>query len=90
MRPFERTATRVFLSFLVLSMLPVTPASASTPNPWPSERPEPARRIASRALQRSTSIEWPSDIAERLRLLEEHVERAARERTGTTTMRTPR
>lgn len=56
------------------------PAGATPSEPRMIEAPVPARRVAERALQRGKSTEWPVDVSARLRLLEEHAERAARER----------
>ena len=91
MRSIPGTMTRVFLSVsCALSLISPTPAGASAPRPDSSEPAASGRRVASRALERSTSTQWPSDVAERLRLLEEHAERAARDRAGTSATGAPR
>jgi hypothetical protein len=43
-----------------------------------SAEPRPsARRTAARAIERRSSTQWLSDVAERIRILEERTERAA-------------
>ena len=54
--------------------------SASPTGPPAPETVPSGRRVAARALQRTRSTDWPTDVSLRLRLLEEHAERAARER----------
>jgi len=56
----------------------------------PAEPAPSGRRTAARALRRTTSTEWPIDVSVRLRLLEEHAERAARERDTTRPAETAR
>ena len=66
--------------FCALAVGAAAAAHASVVPPEKSEPRSTAKRVAARALQRSSSTEWPSDVAERLRRLEEHAERAARSR----------
>lgn len=85
------TSTGAFAAFISGCLLIfATAAEASVQPPSGSEVKPSGRRVANRALQRSTSTEWPVDVAARIRLLEEHAERAARERRTTDASRSER
>ena len=67
------------LSLPVCLLLLATPiiGTAAVQEPSSAEPRPSARRTATRAIERRTSTQWLSDVAERLRVLEEHAERAA-------------
>lgn len=91
MRQFSTTKPWTFAAFILgCIILVATAAAASVQTPSASETKPSGRRVATRALQRSTSTEWPVDVAARLRALEEHAERAARERRATNAPRDER
>lgn len=76
--------TRRILSFLVLAAILsvlrlATPAAihAAIQAPASAEPRPSARRTAARAIERRSSTQWLSDVAERIRILEEQVERSS-------------
>jgi hypothetical protein len=81
-RPTKRILSAILLaSALSLSHLAEpTMTSAAVQEPLSAEPRPSARRTAARAIERRTSTQWLSDVAERLRVLEEHAERAATQR----------
>jgi len=87
----EKTGISILLLIATLYCVATAARVEAAPTvPAAAESAPSARRTAARALQRSRSTEWPVDVAARLRLLEEHVERAAREHEATVEQRSPR
>lgn len=82
----DRPTKRILSGLLLASLLSLPQLAAPTTTiaavqmPLAAEPRPSARRTAARALQRRTSTQWLSDVAERLRVLEEHAERAATQR----------
>jgi hypothetical protein len=81
-RLMNRKAGQFLLALLLF--LPILPSlgvpstvDAAVQEPGSSEPPPSAKRTAARAMERRASTQWLSDVAERLRILEEHAERAA-------------
>ena len=83
MRATHTAKATIFVA-LTCSWLVVTAVvgNAATKTPSPVELAPTGRRIAARALQRARSTDWPTDVSARLRLLEEHADRAAHERSA--------
>lgn len=73
-RNINRLLIALVLSLPLLAM--VEASHAAVPEATSSELPPSARRTAARAIQRHSSTQWLSDVAERLRILEEQAERA--------------
>lgn len=87
----NKTGISILLLTATLGCVAIAAQVEAAPTvPTEEETAPSARRMAARALQRSRSTEWPVDVAARLRLLEEHAERAAREREATVEKRSPR
>jgi hypothetical protein len=78
-RDTKRTITGFTLALLLaLPLGPTTPRSEAALREPSAAEPQPsARRTAARAIERRASTQWLSDVAERLRILEEHAGRAA-------------
>lgn len=81
-RQTKRILSAILLASAVsLSHLTAPTMTAATVQEPLSAEPRPsARRTAARAIERRTSTQWLSDVAERLRILEEHAERASTQR----------
>jgi len=79
-RHTNRRATGLILTLLLSLPTMASPSASGAAVRAPSSaEPRPsARRTAARAIERRSSTQWLSDVAERLRVLEEHAERAAR------------
>jgi hypothetical protein len=76
-RDMKKTARRLCLN-LTLALLAIANAGTAATEEPGTDRPHiSARRMAARALERRSSTQWPSDVAERLRILEEHGARTA-------------
>jgi hypothetical protein len=84
MQQFSTMKPGTFAAFVSGCIILVASAAAASVQPPSASETKPSgRRVATRALQRSTSTDWPVDVAARVRALEEHAERAARERRAT-------
>jgi hypothetical protein len=81
--------TKRILGFLLLATIlslatlaTPTPSASAIQGPGSAEPRPSARRTAARGLERRSSTQWLSDVAERIRILEEQAERAATSSSG--------